>query len=1472
MAVSPEQFDIGMDSNEEEFEEPEELRKLHAGRSPTERQRREHEEENHAVYREWCETCVATKGLGSQHRKANRKEAAEKEKEGPRVFSDYFFMNTAADAAPMLAVKFSRSKRIAATALQRKGVTEYGTKFFARFVEQTGVKRYINHSDNEDSLLALKSAAAKAVVGVEAIPRCAPVEDHRANGDIECAVRELKRQMRAIRLQLETRLGQALAGDDPILTWIPTFAGDVISRYRKGPDGKTPLERETGRKWGRQALQFGEKIFIREAKERRVKRDWEVKLTEVRYIGHHARTGTVMGLSAEGVKVGSAVKRLPEAQRWTLEGWSNLKGLPWELKPKQREAPGQIQDDSPAVAIPRLEPAVPAAESKRKGFYVTKADLDKYHRTPGCDGCFPKGDARRGHNEECRKRIMEKVGEDDKDRIRDFEEKMIKEALEQQDEGAAGSAAAPSRRKARGSAVPAGSTVACRAGGDAQEGGPRKRRKDQEESQVHAGSPVASGSSGLGGSSEGIGVAPAGSPVAPPAVGVIPAAGQGAAPLRPRKRDAEVPIQELDPNIEVVVEVEAAGSTAGPTSSTAGIVLPSDIPRSGTMDIEDAVAVPGEIRREGEDEEMKSVMSSLELKVEGAEVAMSQDKAGLIELATISVKDCFRRQEVDCTEAEARCIAAMQVELGAAHVLELFSPKRFTEMAPRLGLRPGFAVDLCEPKPYGPNQGEMWDLDKANDVKELQEMVDFEKPTLLTGSPPCGPFSVLRRLSDYKRDPKVVADERAWGRRHLRTSIRFYRGQYDAGRYFLHEHPDGADSWQDPEMKALQALPGVFTVKGPMCRWDMPITTRGETGVAYKMTRYVTNSPKLAAVLEGQCSNKTGGPFHVHTHLIGGIAWQAAKYPPKMVKAVLQALKEQMVADGTLSAIELQVGGPIPSQPLIEPWNDLEEVQQFLDDISGEFLPPELVTKARQEEIDWCKSLPLYQKIWRSEMAARGHKTVPTRWVDVNKGDKEEYKVRSRLVGKELKAKTKEALLAHELFSAMPPWEMIKALLSLLVTKGVSRSGAELELGIFDISRAHFMPKADRELYIDIPEEDREPGDEGKVALLLRNMYGFRTASNGWQKDWQELLQAAGYEVGMANPALFFNKGKDARGGVHGDDFYVLGDRASVDHIGQVLASKYSVRESHRLGFGSHCTRQATVLNRVVTLGEDPKRFVQVEPDLRHVELILKALNLAEAGAKAVATPGLKSTDARVEQRKREPQVSKEETSLFRSCLMRASFLSQDRADLGEAVKSLAQHMARPTASSMEDLKRLGRYLKGRPSVAIRYDEQDMPHEIRISVDSDHAGDRSTRKSTTGMVQRLGSHTIKTSSNLQTSVGLNVSECEFYALVHGAAHGLGLQAFLRDIGIDLPLIVESDSNAAKSFANRRGLGKQRHVETRYLWIQDRIANRSFLIEKVLGTRNVSDILTKAVTRQLLDEHLRSMGFVDVTPSMLHKKT
>ena len=86
----------------------------------------------------------------------------------------------------------------------------------------------------------------------------------------------------------------------------------------------------------------------------------------------------------------------------------------------------------------------------------------------------------------------------------------------------------------------------------------------------------------------------------------------------------------------------------------------------------------------------------------------------------------------------------------------------------------------------------------------------------------------------------------------------------------------------------------------------------------------------------------------------------------------------------------------------------------------------------------------------------------------------------------------------------------------------------------------------------------------------------------------------------------------------------------------------------------------------MVTLSEDKdgRRQVVVEPDARHVQIILKSLGLNGQGVKTVATPGVKKTDAQEEQRLTEPPLGRTETTLFRSCLTRASFLAQDREDL----------------------------------------------------------------------------------------------------------------------------------------------------------------------------------------------------------------
>ena len=45
------------------------------------------------------------------------------------------------------------------------------------------------------------------------------------------------------------------------------------------------------------------------------------------------------------------------------------------------------------------------------------------------------------------------------------------------------------------------------------------------------------------------------------------------------------------------------------------------------------------------------------------------------------------------------------------------------------------------------------------------------------------------------------------------------------------------------------------------------------------------------------------------------------------------------------------------------------------------------------------------------------------------------------------------------------------------------------------------------------------------------------------------------------------------------------------------------------------------------------------------------------------------------------------------------------------------------------------------------------------------------------MVQMVGGHAVKHTSNLQGGTGLNVSESEYYGLTDRAAHGLGLRSY-----------------------------------------------------------------------------------------------
>ena len=103
---------------------------------------------------------------------------------------------------------------------------------------------------------------------------------------------------------------------------------------------------------------------------------------------------------------------------------------------------------------------------------------------------------------------------------------------------------------------------------------------------------------------------------------------------------------------------------------------------------------------------------------------------------------------------------------------------------------------------------------------------------------------------------------------------------------------------------------------------------------------------------------------------------------------------------------------------------------------------------------------------------------------------------------------------------------------------------------------------------------------------------------------------------------------------------------------------------------------------------------------------------------------------------------------------------------------------------------------------------------------------------------------VKTWSTMQATVAQSSGEAEYYAMVRAAAEALGIQSVMRDMGWETVIRLWVDSSAAKSMASRIGFGRVRHMEVKFLWLQEAVKDRRVEVRKVHGTENPADVLTK----------------------------
>ena len=145
-----------------------------------------------------------------------------------------------------------------------------------------------------------------------------------------------------------------------------------------------------------------------------------------------------------------------------------------------------------------------------------------------------------------------------------------------------------------------------------------------------------------------------------------------------------------------------------------------------------------------------------------------------------------------------------------------------------------------------------------------------------------------------------------------------------------------------------------------------------------------------------------------------------------------------------------------------------------------------------------------------------GARTITTKWVDTNKGSESEPNYRSRLVGREIKTNERP-----DLFAATPPLESLRYVLSLCAS---TQEGAKPHRVLsVDVKRAYFYAPARRPIFIELPEEDRLPGDEDKVAQLNLSLYGTRDAAQNWEHAYINFMVDVGFVNGVASPCVFYH-------------------------------------------------------------------------------------------------------------------------------------------------------------------------------------------------------------------------------------------------------------------------------------------------------------------------------------------------------------
>ena len=159
---------------------------------------------------------------------------------------------------------------------------------------------------------------------------------------------------------------------------------------------------------------------------------------------------------------------------------------------------------------------------------------------------------------------------------------------------------------------------------------------------------------------------------------------------------------------------------------------------------------------------------------------------------------------------------------------------------------------------------------------------------------------------------------------------------------------------------------------------------------------------------------------------------------------------------------------------------------------------------------------------------------------------------------------------------------------------------------------------------------------------------------------------------------------------------------------------------------------------------------------------------------------------------------------------------------LEEAPADFDEHFGKVSKDLCDEFGSRRTYLVGTPYWTLKLEPRKDADTLQMIVDSDWATDKVDRRSTSAGVAQLGGCTIITDCRTQGSRAMSSAEAEGYALESGACEGLSICAVAKRVRVDLKLALHSDITATISQHTKKGLGRMKHVELRFLFSEPRV--------------------------------------------------